>query len=254
MKKIALLLCTLLILISCVSCKQNTEKNNDGTESTDTRDVLEITPEEFKTSVISEGGTEPGLWPTDALPSGIPPFTEYTEMQKVSYQDDGSVETWGLGFITTRESYESWLNQLIASGFKQSSKITGLWGNGEVYLDIYTENDDTFYLSIDISRSLPVQYPEGFFNVYSQFTTDATLRYYSIKNGANEGEQILEFNYICPSDFSSDIQNYKTLLAENGFEIGESEATKQIDGRTFRCKYADFGTNYNETISFNFYK
>lgn len=194
---------------------------------------------------ISEGGSDAGLWPADSLPSGIPAFEAYSNMDPVNYQKSGAQELWGLGFDTTAEEIDSYYNLLKENGFRQSSKVTSFWGNGEVVLDMETENngDGIIWLSIDVYKSAAIEFPENLKGKFPEFKTDSSVWYWTSDSNT------LEVAYACGTDFKADLNTYKEALKNDGFTVEDAVAKKEIDGKTYTVDYPD--GQYEDTITYS---
>ena len=226
-----------------------TGENAEGDEG-DTpvvNDADETTP----TVIISDGGDEEGLWPSDSIPEDVPAFEEYKEMYPAQYVDGGSAEEWYLSFDATEKSYEEWLEKLKQEGYTESDKIVGFWGNGEQILNIMTEEiDGEFCVSIDIFKSKPVEYPEAVSTVFPEFThTDSTLYGWYVKEGS---PNLLSVSYACGQSFSQDLEAYKKKLTEAGFTVTAECATKEVDGKIYTVRYGDTVSKYEDSLEFEY--
>ncbi|MBQ4561610.1 MAG: hypothetical protein IJA55_04705 [Clostridia bacterium] len=222
-------------------------EGSSGAEDPDTP-VQNTADETTPAIVISDGGSEKGLWPTDSLPKDVPAFEDYKEMYPTQYADGESAEEWYLSFDSTEKDYEDWLEKLKAEGYVESDKIVGFWGNGEQILNLYTEEiDGEFCVSVDIFKSKPVEYPEAVSKVFPAFSvSDSTLYGWYVKGNK------LSVSYACGKSFASDLEAYKKKLTEAGFTVTGDSATKEVDGKTYTVRYGDSVSKYEDSLEFTY--
>ncbi len=202
-------------------------------------------------TVLTEGGTEEGLWPTESVPEDVPVFEDYTEMYPATYNEQAASEEWYLGFDTTEKDYEAWVKELEKNGYRESDKIVGFWGNGEQILNLFTEDiDGVFSVSVDIFKSKPVEYPKEVADVFPEFKpTDSTLYGWYVVEGE---PNVLSVSYACGSNFAAELSAYKKQLTDAGFTVTDDYATKEVDGKTYTVRYGDTVDRYEDCFEFEF--
>lgn len=165
---------------------------------------------------ISQGGTGNVAWPSE-LPTEIPQFTNYTEMDRVTFEDYGTYGFWSTGFTTTEESYDEYIALIESKGFVKSDRIYGVWGKGNITIDLSTENiDDYFWTNFEICKINDFTVPSDFY----AFETDQAIYGIEIEDG------YIDIDYECGSDFDADADAYLETLAANGFTVSGDTATK----------------------------
>ncbi len=180
--------------------------------------------------LISEGGTEPGLWP-DEIPDDVPEINDYNKLLPSSEEKWGNFTIWSTGVMTDKETYEDWKTQLENQGFKPSETVNGYWTDGETILDVTTEEtEEGFFVGVDVHKPDPIIYPECI-SYFPTFETDGTVYTWDVEH--NDGETKLTITYIDPTDFNADFESYKLKLSDNGYDIGEMAAIKTIDGKEY---------------------
>ncbi|MBE6573571.1 MAG: hypothetical protein E7652_04165 [Ruminococcaceae bacterium] len=175
--------------------------------------------------ILDEGGTEENLW-SDKIPSDVPKFTNYKEMDPLTYQAYDEYDYWSTGFTCTEEDYDAYLNLLSENGFKESNDIDAVWGNGNIYVDVWDDSlDGQFWFSLEVYKYKDLGIPSEFF----AFETD-----YSIYE-AFTADDCIEVYYECGTDFTSDADAYLETLAANGFTVDGTRATKKVNGKNYTC-------------------
>lgn len=165
---------------------------------------------------ISQGGAENVEWPSE-LPTEIPQFTKYTEMDRVTFEDYGDYGFWSTGFTTTEENYDEYIALLESNGFVKSDRIFAVWGKGNVTIDLSPENDgDSFWTNFEITKVNDFTVPADFY----AFETDQAI--YSLETD----DGYISVDYECGSDFNADADAYLETLAANGFTVNGDTATK----------------------------
>lgn len=230
--------------------EKDTEKDTDNTKDTETpvADMGVDIPE-----VVTPGGTEPGLWPADSIPSDVPAYDVYSEMYTVTHDEHEESEEWYLSFDSTEEAYEDYLEKLADAGYIESDKIVGFWGNGNQILNLFTEDvDGEFCVSIDIFKSKPVNYPKEVLKVFPEFkVSDSTLYGWYVLE--EEDCNTLSVSYACGKDFFLDLSTYKQQLSDAGFTVTEDEATIEKDGKTYIVRYGDNLDAYEDSLEYVYY-
>ncbi len=213
--------------------------------------VNDVVDDVITPTVISEGGTEEGLWPTESIPKDVPAYEDYKEMYPVTHTDSETSEEWYLSFDSTEKDYDKWIEKLKQEGYTESDSIVGFWGNGEQILNIFTEEvDGEFCVSLDIFKSKPIEYPATVSEVFPEFThTDSTLYGWYIKEGT---PNTLSVSYACGDSFDADLEAYKKKLADAGFDVTSDCATKHVDGKAYTVKYGDSLSIYEDRLDFQY--
>ncbi len=229
------------------------ESGADTPDSSGNQDTVTPTTDTMKSEVISQGGTEEGLWPEEEIPEDVPAYEDYSKMYQVTHDEGDTSEEWYLSFDSTEKDYNEWVKKLEAEGYRESDKIVGFWGNGEQILNLFTEEiDGDFCVSIDIFKSKPVEYPETVSKIFPEFeNTDSTLYGWYI---TDDEPKTLSVSYACGSNFAGDLNIYKNKLSEAGFTVTESEATKEVDGVTYSVRYGDAVNRYEDCLEYVYYK
>ena len=261
MKKALTIILAAALLASMCACSKNT--SNDAGKDSQSVENFDLQTDENgnyvdengnavysddlfeETRTISEGGTDKGLWPSDEIPGSVPAFDGYSVMYTSNYQKSDKDEVWLLGFDTDKEGYDSYLQALSDNGFRKSEKIAGFWANGEVIVDVQTESngDGTVFLSIDVYKSAPVEFPEELKDKFPTFETDSTVYYWRNSNGK------LDIAYVCGSDFEGNLEKYKEKLTSDGFTVSDGIAKKEDSGKTYVVEFE--ASKYEDNISFS---
>ncbi len=230
----------------------HTDEAGEGDEG-DTP-VKNTADDTMPTIVISDGGKEEGLWPSENIPDDVPAYENYEEMYPVQYTDNESSEEWYLSFDSTEKDYEDWIEKLIEEGYQESDKIVGFWGNGEQILNIFTEEiDGEFCVSIDIFKSKPVEYPSEVSGIFPEFTeSDSTLYGWYVKPGKDGAPNVLSISYACGYKFEDDLAAYKQKLTDAGFTVTDEFATKEVDGKTYTVRYGDTVSASEDSLEFEY--
>lgn len=165
--------------------------------------------------LINYGGTNVS-WPSE-FPTEIPEFTKYIEMDPVFYLDDLYYDFWSTGFTTTEQDYNNYIALIESKGFKKCDYIYGIWGKGNITIDLTTEDmNDTLWMNFEISKIKNISIP----TVFPEFQTDFAI--YNA-DGTNDGIRI---QYACGTDFDSDADRYLKALEANGFTVNGDRAEK----------------------------
>ncbi len=225
------------------------DPSNNSNDPDGENDIVPDT-EIMKSEVIAEGGTEPGLWPTESVPENVPEYNDYKQMYDVTHDDLDTSENWYMSFDSTEKSYEDYIAKLREDGYKESDKISGFWGNGEQILDVFTEEvDGELCVSIDIIKSKPVVYPDAVKNIFPEFNvSDSTL--YGWYDVEKDGGKLLSVSYACGENFAIDLNAYKNKLSEAGFTVTQDQASIEKDGKTYIVRYGDAVSRYEDCLEY----
>lgn len=234
---------------------KDTEKETDDPK--DTENPKDSTPVADMgvdiPEVITPGGTEPGLWPSDSIPEDVPAYEDYSEMYNVTYDEHEESEEWYLSFDSTEDDFDEYIKKLEEAGYKESDKIVGFWGNGEQILNIFTEEvDGEFCVSIDIFKAKPVEYPKAVLDVFPEFkVSDSTLYGWYVTE--DNDCKTLSVSYACGTDFFLDLGAYKQQLTDAGFTVTADEATIEKDGKTYIVRYGENLDKYEDRLEYVYY-
>lgn len=176
--------------------------------------------------VISDGGTEKNLWPSE-IPAVFPRFTEYSEMYTATYEDytHQGLKWWSVSYDTTEAACDNYKEALEAAGFVKGDKDVYTWGKDNYLIEVYPEDADVYFVTLDIYEIMP----PFIHPIFPEFQTD--YAYYLIDSTQTE----IMIEYDCGTNFRSDAEAYIEALKESGFSVEGTTATKEADGYTYIC-------------------
>lgn len=201
-------------------------------------DISELTTEDdiAESQLIVAAGKTASDWPS-SLPTDIPVFSGSLEFtNNCIYEKHSTQEIWYMGWNTNENDYNNWIKQITAAGFKASSKVVGFYANGEYLLDIMTEDGEngSLWVSMDVYHSFDIEYPIELQGVVPDFDPDATLEYWYV----DEAKRSLNIFYVCPSDWTSDLNSLLNSLVSAGFTMNDQYAIKSVNGNTVTVYWA----------------
>ena len=227
--------------------QDDTKKPDDSVKDTEEPVITDMPePEVFVTEGPVENG-EKSPWPADKLPAGIPEFKNIIKFYTCTYQDNDDIEQWYMSWDAKQADYDKWMADVAAAGFNQSISVVGFCGNGDVIMDITTEDyeNGVVWVSVDIYRSLTTHLPDDLAKIYPEIDTTASVWY------ANEGAESFSIAYQCAKDWEGDLAAYVEKLAAAGFEMSYCKAEKTVDGKTFSVTWGN-ETKNREIITYTY--